>query len=77
MKDLFFTTNSCMLCKPIKEKILSGEFPDVEIINEDIEKMLEYRVMSVPAIYSVDKGELIIGQKKVLEYLGGKVGTGS
>lgn len=68
---LFFTTNNCQLCKPIKGKITAGDYPkaEIEFINEDVEKMYEYGVKAVPSIFVENRNELIVGQGKVLKYL--------
>lgn len=71
MKALFFTTNNCKLCKPIKGNITDGKYTkvDIEIINEDIERMYEYGVKSVPSLFVADSNELIVGQEKVMKYM--------
>lgn len=77
MTDLFFTTNSCQLCKPIKKQIEEGRYPDIQIISDNISLMMGYNVRSVPSIFSEKEKRLIVGQKAVIDYLEGKVGSSS
>lgn len=75
--DLFFTTSSCQLCKPIKKKIEDGVYQGLDIVSDDIALMMQYNVRSVPAVFSKESGKLIVGQKAVIEYLEGKSGSSS
>lgn len=75
MRDLFFTTSSCQLCKPIKKKIEDKYYSNVDIFSDNIEFMMEYNVKSVPAIFSRELDKLIVGQKAVIEYLEAKRGS--
>lgn len=57
MVAVYFSSESCNVCKTLKPKIietLSGKFPGVEMVYVDIEKSPvisgQYRVFSIPTI---------------------------
>lgn len=77
---LFFTTKNCQLCKPIKEAIKRGDYPNlnIEIVDDDIELMIKYKVKSVPTLVVDNTDEVsdpsayvgFVGAARVLEVLG-------